>query len=518
MKKKNIWGVAALALACLGLYFVFGDVASDVSGKLGLRADAAGEISSARMRSIPSSSNYDIAGSFTKTDFSYKADGNGVFGNVAETNKTYYAFLDGATDDTFTASNVYCGWDRQNHDYPDGWHMEREFIASDKYKILVNGRSKADCGLGQPQNTGWFKLNPDSGWKITDAVRCNVATDSDSNGVTIETYCTVDKVTGEVRWQSGSACNGCCACGDGAPVDIELVVEKFVPSLSTTVIANANSSIDQGAKNVQLIAVKLTNTGTEDLSLSEIHIMGDFKASDVVNPALYVGGTRLGSPSAKRDDAVTFSGLNLTIAEGGSIVLFVRGDITDTNITINMNYYVEVSTLYDTIVARGAISGNKAAFHIDSTYSPIYVQWEEPPVAEENVPPVVCQPYDGSIKDGFMIRAKNGIDVYIVKFVGCKKFKRLILSPSVFESYGHLRWEDVINVEPAVLDRYVTSSYVYVSGENKIWRLEPNGDTGIKREFEGYNDPQWAFDADGLYEINAVDRDSYVTGAKIYSL
>lgn len=119
------------------------------------------------------------------------------------------------------------------------------------------------------------------------------------------------------------------------------------------------------------------------------------------------------------------------------------------------------------------------------------------------------------IPEGAIMRNEAGIDVYIAKYKNNKRFKRLILSPSVFKSYGHLKWENVLIVNDAVMESYITSDYVFVAGEDKIWRLEPQGDTGTKREFEGYGNPEWAFDTDGLYEINTVDRDSYVTGAKI---
>ena len=42
-----------------------------------------------------------------------------------------------------------------------------------------------------------------------------------------------------------------------------------------------------------------------------------------------------------------------------------------------------------------------------------------------------------TLPDGALIRAAGDIDVYIVKYVGAKKFKRLVLSPSVFDNYGY---------------------------------------------------------------------------------
>ncbi|MCG2719875.1 MAG: serine protease [Nanoarchaeota archaeon] len=121
-----------------------------------------------------------------------------------------------------------------------------------------------------------------------------------------------------------------------------------------------------------------------------------------------------------------------------------------------------------------------------------------------------------SIPEGAIIRAKNGIDVYIVKYVGDKKFKRLVLSPSVFNNYGHLKWEDIMDIEQSVIDSFTTSELVRAVGDDKIYKLYPQGDTGEKRyikTIEALNRNGW--DLDAVYEINQFDRDSYITGAQI---
>jgi len=111
-----------------------------------------------------------------------------------------------------------------------------------------------------------------------------------------------------------------------------------------------------------------------------------------------------------------------------------------------------------------------------------------------------------TIKDGSMIRIRGGIDVYIVKIKNGKAFKRIILSPQVFKSYGHLRWRDIIEVDQPTLDSYITSNYVFVAGEGKIWKLDPLGDTGQKCDITESTE----IDPDGVYEINAVDKESYL--------
>lgn len=129
-----------------------------------------------------------------------------------------------------------------------------------------------------------------------------------------------------------------------------------------------------------------------------------------------------------------------------------------------------------------------------------------------NSPDPITDPQ--SLSDGALIRAVGGIDVYIVKYTGVKKFKRLILSPSVFENYGHLRWSNVKNVDQSVLDSFTTSDLVRAVGDAKVYKLNASGDTGEKRWIPTSEIfIQAGFDWDAVYEINSFDRDSYVTGA-----
>ncbi|MDD5590145.1 MAG: hypothetical protein PHQ47_03155, partial [Candidatus Portnoybacteria bacterium] len=57
-----------------------------------------------------------------------------------------------------------------------------------------------------------------------------------------------------------------------------------------------------------------------------------------------------------------------------------------------------------------------------------------------------------TINEGDTIKTATNPDVYIAKYVGSKKFKRLILNPQVFESYGHLSWSKIKTVTQAELD------------------------------------------------------------------
>lgn len=138
---------------------------------------------------------------------------------------------------------------------------------------------------------------------------------------------------------------------------------------------------------------------------------------------------------------------------------------------------------------------------------------EEP--ADEPVEPPEETP-SSDIQDGDLIRNPTAeepakFDVYIIKLIGDKKFKRLILSPHVFDSYGHLRWDDIESVDQSTMDSYTTSELVRAIGGVKVYRLAPSGDTGTKEWLDmtaaefGAN-----YDQDSIYTVNQVDLGAYM--------
>ena len=115
----------------------------------------------------------------------------------------------------------------------------------------------------------------------------------------------------------------------------------------------------------------------------------------------------------------------------------------------------------------------------------------------------------------------SSLDVYIVKLVGTKKFKRLVLNPTVFNSYGHLNWGDIQTVSQSVMDEYTTSALVRVDTDpdEKVYALAPENDTGKKSwvnvtaaEFLGVAGSE---DGDSIYTINSTDAGSYVATGNV---
>jgi hypothetical protein len=75
----------------------------------------------------------------------------------------------------------------------------------------------------------------------------------------------------------------------------------------------------------------------------------------------------------------------------------------------------------------------------------------------------------------------------------------------VFESYQHLRWENIKTISEMQMDSYAASSFVQVAGDPVLYELFPEGDTGTRRIVGGNE----SYDKDSVYEINSMDRDSY---------
>lgn len=150
--------------------------------------------------------------------------------------------------------------------------------------------------------------------------------------------------------------------------------------------------------------------------------------------------------------------------------------------------------------------------------SPVPPVPETPPVAE---PPVQEPPSQQlpDVADGDLIRTADNPDIYIVKIVGTKKFKRLILNADIFNSYGHLKWENVKTVSQEILDSYMLSELVIEINSDgtlaspKVYRVSsaPNSDIGTKQwlnltplEFEAAE-----YDWDAIYHINHREAAQY---------
>ena len=126
-----------------------------------------------------------------------------------------------------------------------------------------------------------------------------------------------------------------------------------------------------------------------------------------------------------------------------------------------------------------------------------------PPAAAE-----VLAPPD--FAEGSLIRVRGDYKVYVVS----GKFKRWIQTAEIFNSYGHLKWENIIEVMPEQRDFYKDSWLIRAEGDSRVY--EVNGD-GTKHWLNmtaqqfSLSGRLWAM----VYVINKAERDFYKTGADI---
>src|SRR3989338_3364386 len=117
--------------------------------------------------------------------------------------------------------------------------------------------------------------------------------------------------------------------------------------------------------------------------------------------------------------------------------------------------------------------------------------------------------------DGDVAKTADNPDVYILKYVGAKMFKRLILNPDIFNSYGHLSWGAIKTATQAELDMYTNTNLVLEvnadgsTADPKVYAVTSAAGsyTGERRhlnvtaaEFEAAG-----LDWDALYKVNHTE-------------
>lgn len=128
-----------------------------------------------------------------------------------------------------------------------------------------------------------------------------------------------------------------------------------------------------------------------------------------------------------------------------------------------------------------------------------------------------------TIVDGSLIRNPNAagdakFDVYVVKLMGTQKFKRLILNPAIFNSYGNLfKWSNIMTVDQAMMDAYTTSALVRIETDAKVYALAPAGDVGSKSWMNVSADTFVAAGGvwNSVYTINGIDGAGYTAAGDL---
>lgn len=114
------------------------------------------------------------------------------------------------------------------------------------------------------------------------------------------------------------------------------------------------------------------------------------------------------------------------------------------------------------------------------------------------------------LQNGDLINGPDGIDVFIIQ----GQHKRHIPNPEIFNSYEHLKWENIKPVSDRDLSSFKTSYLVRLDGDYKVYVLWPNQTKHWlnidEKSFEklGYNWNQ-------IFKINAQEYELYKTGLEI---
>ena len=122
---------------------------------------------------------------------------------------------------------------------------------------------------------------------------------------------------------------------------------------------------------------------------------------------------------------------------------------------------------------------------------------------EENQPTV-------SYPEGSLIRAIGDYRVYIIK----NGYRRWIQKAEIFNHYGHLRWEDIIEISSEELAEYQEAWLIRADNDRRVYEVNADGTKhwlNMTAEEFSISGRLWKM----VYIVNSFERDSYQTGANV---
>ncbi len=282
--------------------------------------------------------------------------------------------------------------------------------------------------------------------------------------------------------------------------------------LSLDATSPASRSINASTTDNVLAAIKFFASMT-DIEITNLSFGGFGSNAALTKFYLYIDNVLAASSTSP---AFFNDGTKLNIPANESKIILVKGDVSS-SATNNAKIALSIAAMTarqgdgaNATISGLSVKGNEITIVSANAPSPT------PSVSPTPSPSPTPNAQVSGITEGALIRANGDFDVYIVKYVGAKKFKRLILSPSVFNNYGHLKWSDIRDVDQSVVDAFTTSELVRAVNDSKVYKLYPAGDTGEKKWVVTADAfLRMGFDWDAIYEINSFDRDSYVSGSNL---
>jgi len=185
--------------------------------------------------------------------------------------------------------------------------------------------------------------------------KVNIVADAPASGKVFDKWTGSNVTFGSATLSSTTVTMPAAAATVTATYKSTSVTTAASSSLTVSAIPNTVTTVLKGSTDVQLIAINLANTGTEDLVLSEIAFAGSYSSRRISNLALYLGDVKVGDAIANRSSLTTFRGMTIDIAKGESVTLTLKGDVSASNRNATVTYNVVPSKM----IAKNA-SGTKA--------------------------------------------------------------------------------------------------------------------------------------------------------------
>jgi|TARA_Y100000031_G_scaffold152074_1_gene194486 hypothetical protein len=135
------------------------------------------------------------------------------------------------------------------------------------------------------------------------------------------------------------------------------------------------------------------------------------------------------------------------------------------------------------------------------------VSADEAPIIDESLPD---NSVIGKYPEGSLLRAQGDYRVYIIK----GEYKRWVQSYEIFNQYGHLNWEDIIDIPASELAQYQTAWLIRADGDKKVYEVNADGTKHwLNMTAEQFNTSGRIWDM--VYLVNSFERDFYETGSDV---
>jgi len=115
-----------------------------------------------------------------------------------------------------------------------------------------------------------------------------------------------------------------------------------------------------------------------------------------------------------------------------------------------------------------------------------------------------------SYPEGSLLRDKNGYKVYIIN----GNYKRWIQTAEIFNNYGHLNWDDIIDVDLKELNQYKDAWMIRADGDKRVYELNADA-TKHWLNMTAEQFTQTGHKWDMVFIVNDWERDFYTTGVDV---